>query len=864
MTSLLVKDALSTTWGNPDPYNQVILKPARISAINGVNKRVSYAWSLYGMPNATSRFHVYQTGQIFPVLLNLFQATSQWQLLSEASTTTKVMIDIYTQLGVQLPRTRSWYRWVDKKNILIAVEINPRIDVDWPELEVFLRIYRNEFFDSQFAGANDKLVISGGIMSQTSDLTALQTEAAAITNAAGYSGNLIAFVNGIKRAGISLVTAAVGDVVEYVYDTSIYKIVDFPIAALPGFTSTLDHKAKALLHYDAPEETLIDYEDHIDAYVFDVTTNRGVYFHRNAEDAIRQLTHKDYSIAVDYLPSYYAHFKDAHGVVNINNLRLRLHIRYSGQGLAPKLDANMSKYLMDMNALNQVQAMVGVQASFPLWQAANLEASAYMQLLRSKYTQIDTDLVQRAYGYARVNAILGKAVCPVTVVDSASVVNIPPTFQASATAFEYDASGKLLEVHACGADTLFYYPTNANCTTVEFVEGLGGKSIDEIYGSNPVALSSDNSYRFYLKVTDSPLNTPTWQDVTGTTHYTVESGVAYWAENTITNSLERIVRSDKKFLSYEIVLDRGAGILIHQINYDKLTTRGLINSALAIPLGELDLWLNDHPLVRGVDYLLHFPTISIINKSFLVDPAPGDPDYQRLRVRMTGFCDSSLQINPINETGFVFEGVLSANSRFDLHLEKIQRVVVNGALKRVDEITFAEEGPEGQALNTADEGKPYEIRDVINRLNGLITEDAYTLYRLNRDNEAAAQDYLSQRVAQVNAFPVSPIANRYELFSPFLAKILNDLIAGYIDLSEFVEPYSDALVRSLCVPYQYLLVTDPIGPGNLPDANYCVIHPHSYSVQLELTLPQYAFFERVVSIFAGDKVVYTSLVHLAP
>lgn len=861
MTDLLVRDALSEIWGNPDPFNQVILKPSRLSAINGVNKRIAYGWGILEMPNKTSTFHVYQTGQISPVLLNLTNAKSTWQLFSDACNETKVMVDIYTILGVELPKTRCWFRWVEKKNILFAVEVNHNIDVPWATLEIYLRMYKNSFFETNGLGVGQTLHVGGGIISSISALGALQAEINAKKQLPEYLGGMVCFVNGLKVDAINVLTAKVGDVAEYVFDTSIYKIVDFQISRLSSFMSRLDSKSKGLLHYDAPEDTLIDYEDHIDIYMYDAVTKKGVYVHKNAADTLRQLTHKDYAIALDYLPAYYVHFKDANGFVNTANLRLRLYVRYSGQGYMPQRDANMSRYLSKLNALQQRQAMLGVTATLALWQAASLEESAYMRLMRSTYDDIDTALVQDAYGYARVNAILGNAILPTTIVESQAVVNIPAAFQISATAFEYDASGVLLGVHACAPNSVAYYPVEAGCTTVEFVEGLGSTILDEYVGSDPVVLSDSTTYRYYLKVADAPLNIPTWQDVTGTEHYHIESGVAYWGDNTITNSLERLIRGDKKFLSYETTMDISVSS-VHQISYSKLTDQGYINTAMSVPMGELDVWLNDKPLVRGVDYVLNFPTLSITNKEHLEHQMPADTWIQRLRIRMTGFCDEQLNLNPISEIGYVYNGVLSADSQYDLYAEKVIRVVLGGALKRTDEVLFIETDSASGVLGSPIEGKPYEIRDVINRLNGQISKDAYALYHLDRANELAAMNYLSQRIEQTAAHPVSPIAQRYELFSPFLFKVLSDLDAGYIDLSEFTAPFSDATVRSLCAPYMYLLALDPIGSGNTPDLTYCVIHPHPYGTIWSLAVLKYRFFERVVKIFAGEKVVYSSLVNL--
>lgn len=859
MQQPLVAEALSQSWGNPDPFNHVIIRPARLTPLNGAMQRFRYAWTTYAMPNGTSSFHVFQTGQISPQMLNLFAATPKWQLLSDSCMATSVMAHVHTQLGVVLPNTRIWYRWADRKNVFFAVEINQEVAIDWSAPELFVRLYKNAFFESTMAGSGDGLTIAGGVMTSSSDITTLQGQLNAIVNATGYNNGAIAFVNGARVNSISVITAKVGDVAEFVYDTSIYKVVDFVVNDLPTFLSTLDNKSKRLLHYNAADETLIDFAQDIDFYMWHAVTGKGYYLHKNAANMVRQLTHKDYAISADYLPPYYDNFKDADGFLDTSQLRLRMYVRYSGQGSMPKLESNLSEFMMDLPDLAQVQAMVGVNSSFPLWQAAKLEASAFMELIRAPYNAFTSALVEKAYGYYRVNTVLGPSILKI---GSSGQLALPPAFQHTSTAYEYDSAGVLLGNYSV-ADQILYIRVNSTCALVEFVEGSSGKSIEEFYGSNPISLEDGVNYRFYLRVLDAQLNQPVWQDVTGTTHYTVDNGVANWGPNTITNSLDRLVRSDKKFLDYEATLSLENGLLVHQINYDKITFRGVINSPLDVPLGALDVWLNDRPLVRGVDYLVNFPTLGICNKAFL-DTSGSAPHMQKLRVRMTGFCDPQLQINPLEEVGFVFNGVLSADARHELHREKIQRIVLNGALMAVQDVVFMEDGSSAQVLGSAVEGKPYEIRDVINHLPTLIQSEPYALYYKSRADLLAAESYVSQRVIDAAVYPISPITSRYQLFSPFLSKILTDLVAGYIDLSDFTQPYSDTLVRSLCLAYIYLLPMDPIGPGNLPDVRYTVIHPHPYPTQVSLSLLEYAFFERVVAIFATDKVVYSSLVNLAP
>lgn len=854
MTNPLVTDALNNVWCVPHPSNQVIFKLVRMTPINGVMRIFDYAWETLILPNTTSFFHVFSIGQIDPKLIDLRNATGSWQTLASACNSTDVIIDIYTQLGIQLPRTRTWYRVTPNKGVLIAIEKLSHMAYDFNNDTISIRLYKNSYFELSNLPTSEQILVGGGLMTSTSDITALHTQIQSIQTDPSYTGSLCMFINGFKQPSITIATVAVGDVAEFVYDTSIYKVVDFKIQNLQSFTSSLDSKNKLLLHYAGAQDGYIDYVDQIDVYMVDASNQKGVYVNKNAKDTLRMITYKDYSIVSSYLSAYYTQFANSNGYVNMNNLYLRLHIRYPGKQNAPILEANCVDYLMKMSDSQIVSAMVGTSSSVPAWRAEALESSGYTSLMRDARNGVTISAVENAYGYSKMNSVVGQSVLPVTTLNSQKQVTIPPAFQFSATAFEYDGNGKLLGMNVINPSTLIYFPTNSNCALVEFVEGTASNVLDEVYGITSITMDSNANYRWYLKTLDQTTGTQKWQDVTKKSgYYTVVGTAGNWNSANYNNVIARVVRSNKNFLYYQTNLTSTDGVLKHALTYKQNTLSGQLTASLQIPLGELDLWLNGYPLIPGIDYIFNFPTITIISKARLVAP----PATQVLTVRFTGFCDDALQTTPVEEVGFVWNGLLSKGDTYHLHDQKVQRIIVDGALRTKGSVAFAQDASSGPDTN----GVPYCVRDYVNPLNGILDIDPYDSYYANRATEKSVGNYLSNVISQ-NTTALNPITQKYKLYSPFIGKIIADLNSGALNDAGLVNQYPDSYVTNLCAPYLYLLAGDPIVAANTPDLTYCQIDPHWLSTVVGMSANNYRFISNVIRIYAGGNVTLTDLVQI--
>lgn len=822
MTSPLFKDALQRVWSDPNYLNHIVFKLPRITANGGQSLQLQIGWLSYSLPSKTSFFHVYQVGQIPPTLLSLMEASDTWKTCSSAIIDTGVILDMYTSKGIMLPKTRTWYRYTANKNLLFAVEFNSNMQYDFNE-QIFLRIYSNAYYN---VNPTPKPQVYGGRMTSIQDITTLQSQVAAVNTTKTYC-----HINGYRQPAINATTVVVGDIAEMVYDPSIYKVVELPLSGLSSFFSTLDSKNKYLLHYSGSNDGYIDSVDEIDLYLID-SNAKGVYIHRNAADTLRSLTNKDYSLVSSYLDGYKSNFAPN------ATLSVRLCIKQSGYLNTPIVDNNNTPYIQNLSDTQQVQAMVGVNSTLDLWTADKLESSGYARLLSAyKYNDITQTLVESAYGYTAANYYLGTN----PVVLSSGSCSIPVAYQNSSTAFEFDVNGVLLGYYSVPSGSIVYNRTNSNAVLVEFIEGVGSSTLDEVVGMTPITMSTLAEYRFYQRITTPP-NTPIWTDVTGSNYYSIAGAVATWNPNNLLLNTDYYVRSNKNFLLYQTTINVVDGLFTHTL-------------PLTVPMGELDLWINGNALVPGIDYIYKFPQITIVSKKWIGT----QPSSFTLTVRATGFCSPDLSPRAKTEVGFVFGGYLSANGKYDLHKNRVSHIVVGGAVVHPNTVKFLE-GPVGSA--TPLDGTPYCVHDIVNGLAGLINQDAHNWYLSTIADEKKVASYLNLKLPEVLPVPLNPITQKYALFSPFLGKLIYDLRNSIIVDPNLAGAYSDEYVRGVCSPYEYLLVSDPINPANTPDMNYCEIHPHCGLTALSLSADQYRFINNVTRIYANGLVNLNSLLYI--
>jgi hypothetical protein len=859
MYDFLVDHALKNVWCTPRQDLQAILKLARISSPLGVTGSSPLAWGQVAMPTPNDKYHVYQIGQVFPALLGLFPEQRVWHRLSTVMHLQNLVADVYTIGGLHLPRFETWVLVGTDRSIIVAVRDQPTIAPLKTE-PVYLRLYSNAYFSSiRHEATNDQIYCRGLRMDSVNNGLLFQNQYHLWQAKPGHTQ---LFVNGVLKQDFIPQQQAIGDTLEFVYDSTVKNVIDFPIAGLPTFDSIKDAKRKYLLHYAGSEVggDSIDYRDDLDVYLIKkgtasngAPTLTGLYYHKNQNDALRQVTHRDYAVTVPYVNAY---LPGAPGWTDVQQLHLRLIIRKAGY-LRPLVnEAHRIRELYKLGEYDLAMALTGVESSVPVWQAPSLENSSYIGLMDGSFGQITRDLVEQAYGYNAISKLVGDSPLPVQVVNGRRQISVPYGLQAYSTMYEYDADGYLLGYyqHTLGAE---YTPINAAATLIEGVVGIGSFKLGTVFGQNNVPIDPTNNYRYYIApINHGVLDNTAWQDVTGdATKYQLVNGVVVWMVDQ--SVWATAVKSDLTFLAYDLTLDPSDNVLQFSIDAEATYPAGSAQGVMYIPFDRLDLWLNGKSLIENVDFYVAWPKVVIVNKKYLVDGLT-----QQITIRGTGFCNADMTRTPQVDAGFVKYGMLSRNNRYDVRDDKVTRIVVDGAVYEASDLVFGEDGVSIGVSDVAN-GVPYLIEYPVVPLRGVTNTDTYTLRAAALVIDKSISDYLTLKLPEpVETLP-DQIQDKYPVYSPFCSKIMYDMINGVLDIAPFrTAYYSDKQVLDYLKDYTYLLDYDPCRRG--VDLDHIAIHPHNLNVETQLDGYQYNFLNRTIKVYLDNQVDITRFVSIKP
>lgn len=839
----LVNDAYRKVWCSPTQDRQHRIGPKRMSKKGGALGDILIGMRKWNLPTQSDRYHVFNIGDLPPELVGMDTIKDRWVSARAHAVATSLLINIYTDSGLNFPLFQSYFLYTRNGALIVAIKRNDAI-ADLSVVQPYVRWRSNAYFDGDGAvPINAGIEVEGIVPTSEAAFYRFQVKWRAAKLKPGYA---IAYVNGRRVKDLNLTTLNVGDTIEYVRDASIKEVLEIPVKSLKAFDSILDHQAKYLLPRPGLGAT-IDYWDDIDVFLLNyqlAMRYSGYYYHFNREDSIRMVTHRDYSIPVAYLTGYVQNSPD--GWFWNQDLRIELVIRHGGWNDRALTDEHHRiKELFKLPEEKRLKAMMG-ETSADIWRATVLENSAYTQLMRSEFGQIDRQMVEDAYGYNAISRLVGDT--PQTVEPGQKWVKLPYSLAARSTVYEYDAGGLLIGwyQHDCSIE----YPLR-NTTTryIEAFTGIGGVGLSTEYDKPSTELKPGIDYRFYLSDIANGVAKNNWRDVTGDSrYYSIMDGKAVW--NVDFKKKHTAVKSTEDFLASTVELNYYDDLLTLTVNVDEVRTGNILSTdIMAIPPGQVDVWLNKYSLVLGVDYYIAWPQICIVNKAFL-----NDGMLQEVTLRARGFCNSDMTLEVGADIGFVKYGALSRNSRFNVRDDKVVRICVAGQLFTRDELGFTEDGTSITVPGVAN-GSPYAITYPVVPVSRVTNTDTYTLRARSEAVDKQVEDYLTQGLPE----PVEPLPDAiptlYKVFSPFTTKLIYDMLGGYLSMDEFMGEYSIDDVKKKLVGYEWILPFDPIIRGY--DKEYVIVHPHPEAGTVTLNVYQFRFLNRAIAAFLKGEVNLT-------
>lgn len=858
MSNFLIDHARINAWCNPTQDNHLIFAGKRISTKIGQLNSIHYFNRKINLPSAGKRYHVFHIGQVSPSLLGLFNTSPIWSYetwikFQDTINLNHIFINIYNDFGVNIPKYNSYYMLTSEKGLIYAIEDNRlNTNIDYYEDTIYIRLYTNAFFQSVRANSQDDLIYcEGKTITSNDDILSLQTQ---YNIYAAKQGHVFVYKNGLLIDRVDMINLSLQDEVEFIFDGSVKRIEIHVVKDLYTFNSLLDNKYKYIIPHLGQETDTIDYQDDIDIniiYNTSVDRYKGIYYHRNLIDSHRMITHKDYSITIGNFSSLASNLSELipYTAIDIQEMKIQVIIRESGYHRNLIYDNNRIFELFKLPNNLRLEAMSGLNSSYELWKAENLENSYYSELLSSDISDINTELVKNAYGYNSISKYIADN--PIYPNNSTGLreFTLPVALRNNATIYEYDINGYLLGSYTV-SDNDIYIAENSSTRIIEGIRGIGSYIPHVVFGSNNIPLSETIDYKVYVCRKVNGVEDNIWEDITNSEYYTIVNNTLI-RSNLFSNQLI-MVRFADSFLDYDLSLLPSFGLLNFSLSEIENRGLGIENYLLPVPLGQLDIFLNGKSLIKDIDYIINFPKVYIINKEYLNQPANSTP--QIVRIRYYDFFNEST----ITDIGFIEHGMLSNNNKFNIRDDKVLHISIDGKLVDRNDNLFSEL-LEGNNVIHPLNGKPYQIKDIIVPMKDYINTDTFSFRNESIIIDNSVSDYMTLKLPQPTRDNLNAITDKYKIVSPFICYIIYSLINNNIDSSLLTLNMSDNDVMSICANREYLLDYDPITDDHKLNSKYVLVVPHNLDNTLILTQLQYSFLTKVIRLYGNEVITLNSI-----
>lgn len=901
MSDILRNHALSHIWAEPLQDHQHRIKPSRISPRTGAYKEVNVMWEKVPLPNYSNPadkrvFHVYQLGQVPPFIFALELTKRNWYRADDLVMEFNTVIDVYADNGAIIPRNTYYLYYNYDGNLLLAIVLDtvhlgdetkttPYLEVlkapySLDDHPVTVRFYHNGLIhaDAWLDVANDPHHVLKDCVATITNTTTFNTfmsQVATIRNHYNGQGGGLFFLDGfLVSEPVGYKDEYRGKQLYYQYDETVKSIQLFNINEVPGFRSVLDTRKDKYLLLSTSTDMKLEYFDDCDFYLINRDSNgqyKGVRIDVYDLGVVRQVTHNAWAVTQDQViyPTQW------HGFLSgVNNLTILVLVRYGGMNRGIEFQSNRIEELYHLPRNEILEAMSGVNSTMIEWSAPNLENSAYMKVMSSQSKDITNTLVEDAYGYNAATKAVAKALYPVvdgmvTIDDGLTIpweVNIPDAQKTSSKRvfFWYDADGVLLGYTVNNSlaknipvPVLYSTAAKLEVITGDLVTGVGDAGI-----VSDVETVVDNAYgyfgyRNYVCSIVSGTPDEKWVDVTNSVfcdYITPTVGTPY-------------VRWNYALLDaahYYPATRFANTVNIHTPYFNPSTFTGVFDytisrisnatlKPLQVPPGHVDVFMNGVILIKDLDFYYSNPGNIIIVRKPTVDI--GDV---RITIRFYGYANKKTnQPFTPRDQGFIKNGLLSANQKFNPWHDRDIRIVVDGKLKFPSEVTFADAGSE--TGNLIYDGKPYAVEDYQSLVEPFMSKKTVDYIADAMDIDKRVSDYLTPRLPEPTVSDQYIIPYRHQLYSPVMGLFIQLCVTNTItDAIVDIEAADESILRD----YGYVMDTygsfDPVVIGHDPD--YVYVHPHPFINTVEVTSKQYAFLEKVNRVFLKGELDLTSSV----
>lgn len=825
MEKWLAAHAGANLWQGPNLDQIVTVAPCRLSNKSGSVGFFRHGGSPVQLPK-DGWWHVYVIDMLNPRAGNLNISTNSWKKLSACVNAFSSYIRLYNVKGQTLPLSKAWIYKQNAGLLYIAIPHTQRYR--WLEdEELYLTIKPGFVNNGNYNDANPTMVEFFETPSSASIQVAIDRYNFLVAQKKG----LVEFwCNGSLLVNPKMSDITTWDDIEIFVDGRAKRVIDYACNDLSTFGSKIDVGRKYLIHL--PKKEVLEWSYRDDVEIFVLWRGAGRYYHKHRVQSLRQMTFNDLSIPVSRIADMRNSFDST--VTDIDEFTVRVVVRESCLNRPPIFVSDRIHDLYRLDDAKIIDAMVGVNSLIPEWRAPTLELSSVNSLAGNRFTDITRDASTLAYGYNA--AARYSADTPQKLINTPRgwSCELPALLAARCAVYEYDENGRLITPAVPHQNDVYYTATNPLARYIEAIAGDVGDAMNIVDDAQDFRLKEGENVELWIRTRD----TNNYRKAVLGTDYKKSGYQIQWTVER--DRYAPTVVYDNLHIYFEQTVDIKEGELRIPI-LGRSPTEGV--RTLWTEMETVECWLNGYPLVFGIDYVVNWPEIVIVNKAWISD----DP-LNKIAVRARGVTG---QLRP-PKTGFISSGLLSNNNRFDVRDDKVIRIIGAGRLLTRDEVKFREDNAIG--TNTDYDGFPYSVDDPTVPLRTLVTGNTYTLRDVARDLDGRIEEYLTNWFPTPPPVEPVPLKHWYHLFSPLLNKLLWDYKEKRLPLVEDDPEYriSTTQVDEIMERYKDMLPFDPAYIGH--DRTFVKVHPHAQYSVMEIDELCFAFIDRVNQRFLHGSV----------
>ncbi|MGL5397213.1 MAG: DUF7193 family protein [Shewanella sp.] len=825
MEDWLAKHAGANLWQGPNLDQIVTVAPCRLTNKSGAVGFIRHGGRAVHLPDE-GWWHVFVIDKLNTTMGNLNIPERSWKKVSACVNGFSAYFRLYNTKGQCHPLSKAWVLKQNAGQIYIAIPHTQRYD--WVGSDELYLTIKPGFVNN--IDYNETSPTSCEFF-QTPSAASIQVAVDRYNYLTSLKKGLVEFWhNGSLAVNPKTSEIASWDDIEIFVDGRAKRVIDYACNDLPTFGSMIDTGRKYLIHL--PKKMELGWAFRDDVEIFVLWQGAGRYYHKHRVQSLRQLTFNDLSIPVARIAEMRNNFNGT--VTDIDQFTIRVIVRDSCIGRKPIFIHDRVHDLYRLDDAQIVDAMVGVNSLIPEWRAPALELSPANAVAGNRYSAINRDKCTLAYGYNAAARYSADTPQKLTQTARGWACELPALLAVRSTVYEYDEHGRLVSPAIPHQGDSIYTATNPLARYIEAIAGDVSDAMNIVDDAPDFKLNEGENVELWIRTRDTNQYR---RAVLGTDYNYSASKITWTVER---DRYAPTVVYDNVHIYFEQDVDITEGELRIPI-LGRSPTEGV--RTLWTEMETVECWLNQSPLVFGIDYVVNWPEIVIVNKAWI-----SDDRMNKVAVRARGVTGKLRS----PKTGFISSGLLSNNNRFDVRDDKVIRIVGAGRLLTRDEVKFREDNMIG--TNTDYDGFPYSVDDPTIPLRTIVTGNTYQLRDVARELDGRVEEYLTNWFPTPPPVEPVPLKHWYHLFSPLLNKLLWDYKEKRLLLVEDDPDYrvSTTQLDEIMERYKDMLLFDPAYIGH--DKTFVKVHPHAQYSVMEIDELCYAFIDRVNQRFLRGSV----------